>query len=106
MDLPGFLTADKDGQVHCTGHRIGLVDIVYYFNEGYSPEMIAGQFPTLPLALVYQVIGFYLENRQQVDGYVTREQQQVEQQRRTAAGGPSLNELRRRLVKMQGVGAS
>ena len=91
MDLPGFLTADKDGQVHCTGHRIGLVDIVYYFNEGYSPEMIAGQFPTLPLALVYQVIGFYLENRQQG---------------RTAAGGPSLNELRRRLVKMQGVGAS
>ena len=52
------------------------------------------------------MIGFYLENRQQVDGYVAREQQQVEQQRRTAAGGPSLNELRRRLVKMPGVGAS
>jgi uncharacterized protein (DUF433 family) len=87
MDLPGFLTADQDGQVHCTGHRIGLVDIVYYYNEGYSPEMIVGQFPTLPLALVYKVIGFYLENRQQVDDYVSREQQQVEQQRRTTAGG-------------------
>jgi uncharacterized protein (DUF433 family) len=106
MDLPGFLTADDDGQVHCTGHRIGLVDIVYYFNEGYSAEMIVGQFPTLPLALVYKVIGFYLENRQEVDGYVAREQQQVEQQRRTAGGGPSLNELRRRLAKMQPVGAS
>ena len=68
MTLPEFLSVDEFSHVRCAQHRIGLEDIVYYFNEGYSPEMIAGVFPTLPLSLVYKVIGFYLENRAEVVG--------------------------------------
>jgi uncharacterized protein (DUF433 family) len=103
VDLPQFLVQDKHGQVFCTGHRIGLVDIVYFFNEGYSAEMIASQFPTLALSLIYKVIGFYLDNRTEVDRYVAHEQRRVDQQRAKAAKGPQVPELRRRLAQMHHV---
>ena len=63
MDLPEFLQTDESGLIRLTGHRIGLEDVVHFFNEGSSPEMIVGQFPTVPLPLIYKVIAFYLENR-------------------------------------------
>ena len=104
MTLPDFLT-DTDGYIRLTGHRIGLVDIVYYFNEGYSPEMLMGQYPTLPLALIYKVIAFYLENQDQVDAYVATDQAEVERHAAAAKKGPSLAELRRRMENMRRAGA-
>jgi uncharacterized protein (DUF433 family) len=106
MELPDFLTRDPNRQIVCTGHRIGLVDVVYFFNEGYSPEMIACQFPTLALALVYKVIGFYLENRTEVDRYVAQEQEQVARQREESPRDPEIAELRQRLAQMQHVKVS
>lgn len=103
MKLPEFLTRDEHGQVLCSGHRIGLVDVVHFFSEGYSPEMIASQFPTLALSLVYKVIGFYLDNRTEVDRYVAQEQEQVNRQRKDAPLGPGVAELRQRLAQMHHV---
>jgi len=103
MDLPDFLTRDSHDQILCTGHRIGLLDIVHFFREGFCPEMIAGQFPTLSLALVYKVIGFYLENQIEVDVYIDHEQEHLARQRRTSPQGPSVEQLRQRLTKMQQV---
>ena len=51
MTLPDSLSVDEFGHVRCAQHRIGLEDIVSYFNEGYSPELIVGVFPTLPLSV-------------------------------------------------------
>lgn len=106
MKLPDFLTQDEHRQVLCTGHRISLGDIVYFFNEGYSPEMIACQFPTLALALVYKVIGFYLENRTEVDRFVAQDQEQVARQRKESPRGPEIAELRQRLAHMHHVEVS
>ena len=47
LSLPDWLTHEPDGFVHFTNHRIGLHDLVYYYNQGFSPEMLLGQFPTL-----------------------------------------------------------
>ena len=63
MILPDFLVQDSDGYIHLAGHRIGLQDVVYYYNEGCSAEELCEVFPTLPLALVHKVIAFYLESR-------------------------------------------
>jgi uncharacterized protein (DUF433 family) len=101
MTLPEFLSVDEFGHLRCAEHRVGLEDIVYYFNEGYSPEMIAGVFPTLPLSLVYKVIAFYLENRAEVDAYAENEREQAERHRALAGHGPSTDELRCRMEKMQ-----
>jgi hypothetical protein len=74
--------------------------VVHFYNEGYSPEMLLGQFPTLPLPLIYHTIAFYLENQSEVDSYIARSDEAIAQQREAARKGPDLAELRRRMEAM------
>jgi hypothetical protein len=60
MNLPSFLEQDSDGFVHVAGHRIGLQHLVHYYNEGFSPETLACEYPSLSLAEIHKVIAFYL----------------------------------------------
>ncbi len=69
MKLPEFLTETR-GEILLRDHRVGLFHVVRRYNDGFSAEMIACQYPTLPLALIHKVIAFYLENRREVDSYV------------------------------------
>src|SRR5262249_25224931 len=84
-------------EIILTGHRIGLLHLVYYYNEGYTPEMVVCQYPTLSLALVHKVIAFYLENRPEVDAYVTACRTELDRQRDSNPSRLDLAELRRRL---------
>lgn len=97
MNLPDFLTNDTEGEIRLTGHRIGLYHVVQHYNDGDSPEMLASRYPSLPLALIYKVIAFYLDNQPEVDAYVVDESNALTMQRR---GGKELdvNALRRRLA--------
>ena len=105
MTLPDYLTQDDGGHIHVTDHRVGLQDLVYYYNEGHSAEALLDMFPTLTLALIHKLIAFYLEHRVDVDAYVARGEAEMAQQRAAAASGPDLNELRRRLAAKQTAGA-
>lgn len=89
MTLPDFLTWDQSGEALLTGHRIGLYHVIRYYNEGYSPEMLVCQFPTLPLALIHKVIAYYLGNRADVDAYVSRCQEELDRQRAEVRAGES-----------------
>jgi uncharacterized protein (DUF433 family) len=100
MQLPEFLTRQPSGSIRLTGHRIALEHVVYVYNQGYSPEMILGQFPGLPLALIHKVIAFYLEHREALDAYVERCDAEVARQRAAAPTSPDLAELRRRVALM------
>jgi uncharacterized protein (DUF433 family) len=101
MNLPDYLTRDADGYIHLTGHRIGLQDLVYYYDEGYSPEALLDVFPTLSLLLVHKLIAFYLENQVDVKAYVAACEAEIERQRAAAPRGPDVAELRRRLANKQ-----
>ena len=103
MQLPDFLRLASNGTIELTGHRIELWHVVYFYNQGFSPEMIVNQFPSLPLATVYKAIAFYLENQTDVDDYVTRASAAMEQER---VHGETLNvdALRRRLAAKTGAG--
>src|SRR5262245_61788368 len=101
MRLPEFLTQETDGEIHLTGHRIGLLHLVHYYNEGYSPEMFVCQYPTLPLALVHKVIAFYLENRAEVDTYVANCRTELTRQRASSPNPLDLQALRKRLEAQQ-----
>lgn len=105
MTLPDFLSQDADGYIHMAGHRIGLQDLVYYYNEGHSAEALAEMFPTLTLALIHKLIAFYLEHQADVDAYVASCEAEISRQRATATAGPDLAELRRRLAAKQTAGA-
>ena len=81
MKLPEFLIFEASGEIHLKDHRISLFHLVHYYNEGHSPEMLVCRYPTLPLALVYKVIAFYLDNQTDVDEYVANCNTLMRQQR-------------------------
>ncbi len=95
--LPPCLHWHPDGEVRLAGHRIGLYHFIFYYNQGFTAEMLLGQFPTLELALVHKVIVFYLEHRDQVDRYVRQYQAEVDRLRADSQHAPSVTELRKRL---------
>lgn len=96
MTLPEFLTQEVDGFIHFTGHRIGLHHVVRLYQDGYSVDLLAEHYPTLPPSLLHRTIAFYLDNRMEVDGYVANEEAAFARQA-AASKGPSLSELRSRL---------
>src|SRR3954469_25401776 len=97
MNLPDFLTSDDGGYISLTGHRIGLHHVVRVYEEGCSPEMIVGHFPTLSLALVHKVIAYYLENEREVADYLAAHDREMERQMSQPQTTPTLVQLRARL---------
>jgi hypothetical protein len=79
------------------GLPIGLYHFIYYYNQGFTAEMLLCQFPTLELALVHKVILFYLEHRDEVDRYVTQYQAEIDRFGASGHHEPSAAELRKRL---------
>ena len=100
MQLPEFITEQPSGSVRLTGHRIALEHLVYFYNQGYAPEMILGQFPSLSLAVIHKVIAFYLEHQPEVDSYVAGRESEMSKQRAVAATLPDVAELRRRVSQL------
>jgi uncharacterized protein (DUF433 family) len=101
MIMPDYLTQDSYGYIHITGHRVGLQDLVYYYNEGCSPEALLEAFPTLTLALVHKVIAYYLDHQADVDACIAKSDAETERQRAIAPRGPDFAELCRRLAAKQ-----
>ena len=102
MQLPEFLHLVDGKEFRIVGHRIALHHIVKAYNDGYSAEMIAATFPTIPLATVYRVLAFYLENETEVDAHVAehdRDMERLEAQHRRPL--PTTQQLRERLKKLQ-----
>lgn len=99
--LPDFLAADAYGFVHVAEHRIALRSLVRCYNDGYSPEMMAAEYPTLSLATIHKVIAFYLENRSEVDRYAAECDADMEALAAAPRHGPTVEELRERFAKIQ-----
>jgi hypothetical protein len=96
MTFPDFLAQDNYGYIHVASHRVGLGDIVFFYRQGDSPEMLHALFPTVSLPLFYKIIGFYLENQLAVDEHCSRHAEEIARQLSEACPGPSLDELRLR----------
>jgi uncharacterized protein (DUF433 family) len=103
MNLPDFLTQGQKGELRLTGHRIDLFHFVDFYNEGNSAEMLLGLFPTLNLALIHKVIAFYLENKADVDAYVTHCETEIERHQVATSPAPTINELKARLIAKEPV---
>ena len=57
------LEKDADGVLRVSGTRVTLDTLVAAFQDGATPEEIAQQYPSIPLADIYAVIGYYLNHR-------------------------------------------
>jgi uncharacterized protein (DUF433 family) len=64
------LRADADGVMRVAGTRVTLDTVIEAFVDGATPEEIVQQYPSLSLADVYSVIGYYLHRRDEVERYL------------------------------------
>lgn len=66
------LVADAHGILRVTNTRVPLDNLIHEFLAGAAPEEIAGAYPSVPLAHVYTLIGYYLNHRAELDEYLRK----------------------------------
>ena len=64
------LAKGEDGAIRVGNTRVTLESIVCAFDEGATPEEIVQQYPSVPLADIYHVVGYYLRHAAEVEAYV------------------------------------
>jgi len=64
------LETDSNGVVRVGKTRVTLDTVVAAFCQGATAEEIAHQYPSLDLADVYQIIGYYLRRPTEVEQYL------------------------------------
>jgi len=72
------LEADTDGVIRVSNTRVTLDTIVHAFGDGATAEEIAQQYPSVALADIYSVIGYYLRHTSEVDEYLQQRQEQAD----------------------------
>ena len=77
---PVPLRIDEGGAIRVGQTRVTLDTVVAAFNQGLSAEEIVWKFPTLNLADVYAVISYYLRRKEQIDTYLSQEEELIRQQ--------------------------
>jgi uncharacterized protein (DUF433 family) len=80
--IPLPLAMDADGVIRVGKTRVTLDTVVAAFHDGATPEEIAQQYPSLRLADVYAVIGYYLEQRAEVEAYLSQQREEAERIRK------------------------
>jgi len=67
---PVPLAAGPDGVIRVAGTRVTLDTVAYAFEHGATAEEMVQQYPSLPLAEVYSVLGYLLSHRTEVEAYL------------------------------------
>ena len=98
------LRTDDDGVVRVSRTRVTLDTIVQAFAEGATAEEIAQQYPAVPLADIYSVIGFYLRRQAAVDAYLRARHQRAEQIRQHNEARHNPVGIRERLLNRRAPG--
>ena len=88
----------KDGVIRVSGTRVTLDTIITAFQDGATPEQMAQQYPSVPLADLYQIIAFCLRHPADLDVYLKRRQRQAHQIRRKNEAQWPPQGIRERLV--------
>lgn len=77
------LRTDEHGVIRVGKTRVTLDLVVETFKEGFTPEEIIQQYPSLDLSDVYYVVGYYLQHTELVEAYLRQgelEHQRVREQ--------------------------
>ena len=79
MQLEDYFEFLSPYDIRIKGHRIGIDDVIRYYLDGYSPEQIQTELPSLNLEKIYATITYYLQNRTEIDTYMSRLAREREQ---------------------------
>lgn len=92
------LAKDAEGVISVGCTRVSLDSVIYAFLDGSTPEEIVQQYPSLDLADAYAAVTYYLNHRQEVDGYLRERKTQREQIRTEVEARFSPQGIRDRLL--------
>lgn len=76
------LRTGADGVVRVGGTRVTLDTVVEAFQDGATAEDVVQQYPSLVLADVHQVLGYYLKHADELKAYFTKRAADSEAARR------------------------
>jgi uncharacterized protein (DUF433 family) len=76
------LVLGPDSVMRVRGTRVTLETVLAAFAAGATSEEIAQQYPSILLADVYQVIGYWLRHSSELEPYLARRRQDVRETRR------------------------
>lgn len=65
------LARGTDGVIRAAGTRVTLDTVAQAFQRGATAEEIVQQYPVLPLADVYSVLGYLLRHQPDVSAYLS-----------------------------------
>ena len=71
---PVPLALDRDGVIRIAGTRVTLDTVAATFDRGATAEEMVQQYPSLPLADVYSVLGYLLRHQAEVADYLAQRQ--------------------------------
>ena len=92
------LRTDEGDVIRIGNSRVTLESVIADFHRGASPEEIAHHYSALSLSDVYLVVGYYLQNRAEVDAYVQRQRQLADEAQREYKADYPDDPLRKRLL--------
>ncbi len=76
------LTKTEAGVLRVGNSRVSLDTVIIAFGQGATPELIVEDYDSLELGEVYALISYYLQNREEIEGYLTRRKVQRDELRR------------------------
>jgi uncharacterized protein (DUF433 family) len=95
------LETDVHGVIRVSRTRVTFDTVVAAFKEGATAEEIAQQYPSVPLADVYYVIGYYLHKRDEVELYLNKRQEEVKELQKQMEARLNPVGIRERLLARQ-----
>lgn len=99
MQLEDYFEFLSPTDIRIKGHRIGIDTVLSYYLEGYTPEEIAANLPTLSLEEIHATITYYLHNRPRIDTYLAELDTWREQHYQESRNNPSPVVQRLRAIK-------
>jgi len=88
----------ESGVIRVSGTRVSLDSVIYAFLDGSTPEEIVQQYPSLRLADVYTIVAYYLDNRAELDSYLSDRKAQRTELRKELETRYDLTGIRERLL--------
>lgn len=92
------LTKTEAGVFRIGDSRVSLDTVIIAFGQGATPEQIVEDYDSLELAEVYAVISYYLQNRDEVEDYLSRRKVERGKLRRQIESRSNPQGIRERLL--------
>ena len=95
------LKTDDDGVIRVGDTRVSLDTVLCAYNQGDDAEEIVDQFTSLKLADVHAVLSYYLQNRAEVEAYLSEREKERERVRQMIEARSDQTGIRERLLARQ-----